>query len=77
MASKSASSGKEKLVDEEQEVLQAVVLADSWNRRFRPLTTKKPRVGPSVVSRIDRSLSSYLSAVSSSDLQCPVAGLDV
>ncbi|TEB31258.1 nucleotide-diphospho-sugar transferase [Coprinellus micaceus] len=40
MASK---SGKEKLIDEEQEVLQAVVLADSWNRRFRPLTTKKPR----------------------------------
>ncbi|TEB17651.1 hypothetical protein FA13DRAFT_1746670, partial [Coprinellus micaceus] len=34
----------EKLIDEEQEVLQAVVLADSWNRRFRPLTTKKPRV---------------------------------
>lgn len=41
MASK---SGKEKLIDEEQEILQAVVLADSWNRRFRPLTTKKPRV---------------------------------
>ncbi|KAJ3504968.1 hypothetical protein NMY22_g17742 [Coprinellus aureogranulatus] len=40
MASK---SGKEKLIDEEQEILQAVVLADSWNKRFRPLTTKKPR----------------------------------
>ncbi|KAF5315880.1 hypothetical protein D9611_004610 [Ephemerocybe angulata] len=43
MASKNAASGKEKLIDEEQEILQAVVLADSWNRRFRPLTTKKPR----------------------------------
>lgn len=38
------SSGKEKLIDEEEEVLQAVILADSFNKRFRPLTTKKPRV---------------------------------
>ncbi|KAH6918678.1 translation initiation factor eif-2b [Coprinopsis sp. MPI-PUGE-AT-0042] len=43
MGPKSASSGKDKLIDEEQDVLQAVVLADSWNRRFRPLTTNKPR----------------------------------
>ncbi|TFK29847.1 translation initiation factor eif-2b [Coprinopsis marcescibilis] len=43
MGSKSAGSAKEKLIDEEQEILQAVVLADSWNRRFRPLTTNKPR----------------------------------
>ncbi|EAU88454.1 translation initiation factor eif-2b [Coprinopsis cinerea okayama7 len=41
MASK--SSGKDKLLDEQDEILQAVVLADSWNRRFRPLTTNKPR----------------------------------
>jgi len=53
MASKSGASGKEKLIDEEQEILQAVVLADSWNKRFRPLTTKKPRVGRSV-ELIDR-----------------------
>ncbi|KJA27539.1 hypothetical protein HYPSUDRAFT_198273 [Hypholoma sublateritium FD-334 SS-4] len=37
-----ASSGKEKLMEEE-EVLQAVILADSFNKRFRPLTTRKPR----------------------------------
>ncbi|XP_006458207.1 hypothetical protein AGABI2DRAFT_64187 [Agaricus bisporus var. bisporus H97] len=33
---------KEKLIDDE-EVLQAVVLADSFNKRFRPLTARKPR----------------------------------
>ncbi|KAJ7452519.1 nucleotide-diphospho-sugar transferase [Mycena galericulata] len=38
-----ASSGKEKLIDEEEEVLQAVILADSFDKRFRPLTTRKPR----------------------------------
>ncbi|KAF8902045.1 nucleotide-diphospho-sugar transferase [Gymnopilus junonius] len=43
MASKSASAGKEKLIDGEEEVLQAVILADSFNKRFRPLTTQKPR----------------------------------
>ncbi|KAJ3516892.1 hypothetical protein NLJ89_g845 [Agrocybe chaxingu] len=43
MASKSASSGKEKLIADEEEVLQAVILADSFNKRFRPLTTRKPR----------------------------------
>ncbi|KAF8969966.1 nucleotide-diphospho-sugar transferase [Flammula alnicola] len=43
MAAKSASSGKDKLIDEEEEVLQAVILADSFNKRFRPLTTRKPR----------------------------------
>ncbi|KAF8201653.1 nucleotide-diphospho-sugar transferase [Pholiota molesta] len=42
MAAKSGSSGKEKLIDEE-EVLQAVILADSFNKRFRPLTARKPR----------------------------------
>ncbi|KAJ6596797.1 nucleotide-diphospho-sugar transferase [Mycena vulgaris] len=38
-----AASGKEKLIDEEEEVLQAVILADSFDKRFRPLTTRKPR----------------------------------
>ncbi|KAJ7098016.1 nucleotide-diphospho-sugar transferase [Mycena belliarum] len=40
-----AASGKEKLIDEreEDEVLQAVILADSFDKRFRPLTTRKPR----------------------------------
>ncbi|KIK59771.1 hypothetical protein GYMLUDRAFT_44223 [Collybiopsis luxurians FD-317 M1] len=42
MAPKS-SSGKEKLIGDEDEVLQAVILADSFNKRFRPLTTRKPR----------------------------------
>ncbi|EIW85031.1 nucleotide-diphospho-sugar transferase [Coniophora puteana RWD-64-598 SS2] len=37
------SSGKERLINEEEEVLQAVVLADSFNKRFKPLTTQKPR----------------------------------
>ncbi|KIM49219.1 hypothetical protein M413DRAFT_438384 [Hebeloma cylindrosporum] len=33
----------DKLIHEEDEVLQAVILADSFNKRFRPLTTRKPR----------------------------------
>ncbi|KAF8319424.1 nucleotide-diphospho-sugar transferase [Clavulina sp. PMI_390] len=36
-------SGKEKVVEEEEEVVQAVVLADSFNSRFAPLSTNKPR----------------------------------
>ncbi|KAG6850579.1 hypothetical protein H0H93_011247 [Arthromyces matolae] len=43
MAPKSSSTGKEKLIDDEEEVLQAVILADSFNKRFRPLTARKPR----------------------------------
>ncbi|KAK2466994.1 hypothetical protein APHAL10511_001252 [Amanita phalloides] len=35
--------GNDKLIEQEEEVLQAVVLADSFNERFRPLTTRKPR----------------------------------
>ncbi|KAF8742368.1 hypothetical protein AX14_004922 [Amanita brunnescens Koide BX004] len=35
-------SASDKLGDEE-DVLQAVVLADSFNKRFRPLSTQKPR----------------------------------
>ncbi|PCH38105.1 nucleotide-diphospho-sugar transferase [Wolfiporia cocos MD-104 SS10] len=38
-----ASAGKEKDLTDEEEVLQAVVLADSFNKRFRPLTVGKPR----------------------------------
>ncbi|KAF9005562.1 nucleotide-diphospho-sugar transferase [Cyathus striatus] len=41
MGSKSAV--KEKILDDEEEVLQAVILADSFNKRFRPLTARKPR----------------------------------
>ncbi|KAJ7219182.1 nucleotide-diphospho-sugar transferase, partial [Mycena pura] len=37
------SAGKEELIDEEDEVLQAIILADSFDKRFRPLTTHTPR----------------------------------
>ncbi|KAI4527503.1 nucleotide-diphospho-sugar transferase, partial [Schizophyllum commune Loenen D] len=43
MSRRNANSGKDKLLDDEDEVLQAVILADSFNKRFRPLTTRKPR----------------------------------
>ncbi|KAH8117331.1 nucleotide-diphospho-sugar transferase [Phellopilus nigrolimitatus] len=43
MAHKS-SNGKEKAAaEQEEEVLQAVVLADSFNNRFKPLTVNRPR----------------------------------
>ena len=51
MAPKSSSAGKEKLIDED-DVLQAVILADSFNKRFKPLTTRKPRV--SEATALDR-----------------------
>ncbi|TFY52333.1 hypothetical protein EVJ58_g10077 [Rhodofomes roseus] len=38
-----SSAGKEKDLATEEEVLQAVILADSFNKRFRPLTVGKPR----------------------------------
>ncbi|KAI0720955.1 nucleotide-diphospho-sugar transferase [Cerioporus squamosus] len=38
-----SSSGKGKDIAEEDEVLQAVILADSFNKRFKPLTVGKPR----------------------------------
>jgi hypothetical protein len=41
-----AASAKEKL-GEQEEILQAVILADSFNSRFKPLTIAKPRVGRS------------------------------
>jgi len=37
-------AGKEKAVEEDEEIIQAVVLADSFNSRFKPLSTNKPRV---------------------------------
>ncbi|TFK54991.1 nucleotide-diphospho-sugar transferase [Heliocybe sulcata] len=43
MPPKSSSAGKERLIDDEEEPLQAVILADSFNKRFKPLTTSKPR----------------------------------
>jgi translation initiation factor eIF-2B subunit epsilon len=42
------AAGKEKIVDSE-EVLQAVVIAETFNERFKPLTINKPRV--SLLSR--------------------------
>jgi len=44
MTSKSATVGKENLIDGDDDVLQAVILADSFDKRFRPLTTCRPRV---------------------------------
>ncbi|EMD38428.1 hypothetical protein CERSUDRAFT_113582 [Gelatoporia subvermispora B] len=38
-----SSSSKEKDLADDDEVLQAVILADSFNKRFRPLTVGKPR----------------------------------
>ncbi|KAI9571225.1 nucleotide-diphospho-sugar transferase [Boletus coccyginus] len=43
MATKSSAVTKERLVVDEEEVLQAVVLADSFNKRFAPLTRHWPR----------------------------------
>ncbi|KZT44053.1 nucleotide-diphospho-sugar transferase [Sistotremastrum suecicum HHB10207 ss-3] len=37
------SSGKDKSLNDEDEVLQAVILADSFNGRFKPLTINRPR----------------------------------
>jgi hypothetical protein len=39
-----SSAGKEKDLGGDEEVLQAVILADSFNKRFKPLTSGKPRV---------------------------------
>ncbi|KAI0341739.1 nucleotide-diphospho-sugar transferase [Trametopsis cervina] len=38
-----SSAGKEKDLAGDEDVLQAVILADSFNKRFRPLTIEKPR----------------------------------
>lgn len=42
MPPKSSQPPKEAL-DKEQDVLQAVVLADSYNHHFQPLTLQRPR----------------------------------
>lgn len=42
---KESNSGNNFLVDgEEDKILQAVVIADSFNERFMPITLDKPRV---------------------------------
>ena len=39
------AAGKEKAnVEEDEQVLQAVIIADSFNKRFKPLTVNRPRV---------------------------------
>jgi hypothetical protein len=48
MSPNPASSGKEQLITDDEEVLQAVILADSFNKRFKPLTTHKPRVSHTI-----------------------------
>lgn len=44
MPPKSTTVEKENLIDADDDVLQAVILADSFDKRFRPLTTRRPRV---------------------------------
>jgi hypothetical protein len=76
MAPKS-SAGKEKLIGDEDEVLQAVILADSFNSRFKPLTTRKPRVRPFVDELMLTMLFTIKIVVSSARLQCSTSGLDL
>ncbi len=38
------SLSKDSVDDETDQVLQAVILADSFNKRFKPLTTDRPKV---------------------------------
>ncbi len=38
------SISKDNVDDETDQVLQAVILADSFNKRFKPLTTDRPKV---------------------------------
>jgi translation initiation factor eIF-2B subunit epsilon len=40
----SSAAGKDQLVTDDEELLQAIILADSFNNRFKPLTLDKPRV---------------------------------
>lgn len=37
--------------EDEEQGLQAIVFADSFNARFKPLTDKKPRVSSSSLER--------------------------
>jgi hypothetical protein len=41
------------LVAEDDEILQAIILADSFNNRFKPLTLNKPRVGGALLVNAD------------------------
>ena len=49
-------SSKERLVAEDDEILQAIILADSFNNRFKPLTLNKPRVGRALPVSADTNL---------------------
>jgi len=69
------SAGKEKLLGDDDEVLQAVILADSFNKRFRPLTTRKPRVN-ALYLMVKFPLRRRRFVVPPTDLQCTSFGLD-
>lgn len=43
---KKGNAGNKKNEDEREETLQAVVLADSFETRFKPFTLETPRVSP-------------------------------
>ena len=68
----------ERLIEEEEEVLQAVILADSFNKRFRPLTIRKPRVKMFFFffSSLPLQLNQIHKPVSTADLQCTFTRLD-
>jgi len=73
-------ASKEKLLDEE-EILQAVILADSFNKRFRPLTTQQPRVRLTTSLQcfplpINTHTTMFFDLVFASDLQCAASRLD-
>jgi hypothetical protein len=68
------NAAKEKLIDDE-EVLQAVILADSFNKRFRPLTARKPRVRNQVY--LWTRVLMKARAVLVTHMQFPSPGLDV
>ena len=76
MPPKGTSTEKDQLVGDD-EVLQAVILADSFNKRFRPLTTETPRVGKRVgpADPVNHVADSDL--VSAPRLQRAIAGLDI
>lgn len=72
-------SGKEKAaIEEEDEILQAVILADSFNSRFGPLTMELPRVCIHRYHSCRRKLIQMpVFIVPSSGMQYSAAGLDV
>jgi len=72
-------ASKQPLIEEEEEVLQAVILADSFNKRFRPLTTRKPRVKIAFVVVVTQTFIKLIKnscAVLTSHLQCTFTRLD-